>query len=202
MNERLNALYAAEAERIAGLMFSMDAAHPVFGEGPERAPLMLIGEAPGREEAAAGRPFIGKAGRQLDSMLRLAGLERSDIFVTNAVKYRPVNVKPKSVSNRTPSRRELDASLPCLMHEIELVRPVTIATLGNSPLYAVARLAGLMPLTVGACHGEAQSVIIEGNGYTLFPLYHPASGIYNRSLIAVMEADISRLGALLHGGKQ
>jgi DNA polymerase len=179
----LEALYAAERERIAALAgesLTGDYANPVFGEGEPNSPVMLIGEAPGREEAQLGHPFVGKAGKQLDALLVYAGIARSSVFVTNAVKFRPTWVKPKSVSNRTPSRAEALAALPVLRSEIALVAPRLIATLGNTPLASVARLCGARLPSIGEAHGRPAFICIEGIRYTLFPLYHPASGIYDR----------------------
>lgn len=73
---------------IAGVMPGRENAL-VFGEGPHNPKLMLIGEAPGEQESLQGRPFVGKAGKNLDHFLELAGLERSEIYITNVVKYRP-----------------------------------------------------------------------------------------------------------------
>ena len=92
MTDALRLLYDAERARLSGLSTQNngDYLNPVFGEGPLTPHLMLIGEAPGREEAAAGHPFVGKAGRQLNELLELAGIARGDVFVTNAVKFRPI----------------------------------------------------------------------------------------------------------------
>ena len=114
----LSQLYQKEAERILALDLedSADLEHPVMGEGNFDSPLiMFIGEAPGREEAACGRPFVGKAGKQLDKMLLTAGIDRSKVFVTNAVKYRPITLHERTVCNRTPSVKEIKGGLPVLL---------------------------------------------------------------------------------------
>lgn len=171
-----------------------DYLHPVFGEGCFSARLLLIGEAPGAEEAAAGRPFVGKAGRQLDELLQHAGVSRREIYITNTVKYRPVVRSLRSLRNRTPSGSEVAAALPVLRREIALLHPAVIATLGNTPLMAVLTLAGEPRAAIGACHGVTRGIWIDGSRYSLFPLYHPASGIYNRALIEIMRADARLLG--------
>ncbi|MBQ7825167.1 MAG: uracil-DNA glycosylase, partial [Clostridia bacterium] len=80
----------------------------VFGEGPRNPKLMLIGEAPGEQETLQGRPFVGKAGKNLDHFLQLAGLERGEIYIANAVKIRPTKVgKTGRLSNRPPTREEI-----------------------------------------------------------------------------------------------
>ncbi|MBS7335545.1 MAG: uracil-DNA glycosylase [Eubacteriales bacterium] len=198
----LEELYSAERGRLSALIEKNDGdyASPVFGEGPYSARLMLIGEAPGREEAEAGRPFVGKAGRQLNELLNKASINRQDVFVTNAVKFRPVRRREKNTANRTPAAKELEAGLPLLKSEIALIKPKVIATLGNSPLSSIAKLAQSDIGKIGSVHGKAIDIIIEGERITLFPLYHPASGIYNRSLIETMERDIEALGAIMYNG--
>lgn len=177
--------------------FDADFLHPVFGEGNPKSELLLIGEAPGAEEAAIGRPFVGKAGKQLDELLREAGILRENIYITNAVKYRPVTCSGRSVRNRTPSAGEVGDALPNLEREILLLAPKVIATLGNTPLRAVLRLACQPQETIGLCHGQARSICVDTHICTLFPLYHPASGIYQRPLIDVMRRDARLLGEQL-----
>lgn len=191
--------YALEKARLAELILEHDGDidHPVFGEGCARSPLiMFIGEAPGREEAACGRPFVGKAGKQLDAMLALAGIDRAETFVTNAVKYRPFRQNGSRTSNRTPSQQEIRDGLSLLREEIEIVRPSVIATLGNVPLSAVISLASgyVAPVTVGSAHGAPTVYQIGGRPQRVFPLYHPAASIYNRELKPVLERDLALLG--------
>lgn len=164
--------------------FNGDTSVLVMGEGPVPATLMLIGEAPGAQEALTGKPFVGKAGKQLDSFLQSTGLERQYLYLGNAVKYRPTN--PAGTANRTPSKKEIDLARPLLLAEIDLVRPKIIVTLGNSPLYAVSQDKSLR---IGDVHGRP----IPWEGRVLFPLYHPASVIYNRSLREVYEEDVRKV---------
>jgi len=167
---------------------------PVFGEGGHGAKILLIGEAPGADETKLGRPFVGKAGKQLDALFCRFGVMREDAFITNAVKYRPVMRSEKSVRNRTPHPAEVKAALPLLSREIELIAPRLILTLGNTPLRAVYALAGEKPPAVGAAHGRMLPLEIGGRSLSLIPLYHPASGIYNRALVEVMERDAAFVG--------
>lgn len=185
---------AAGAARKAG-----DYEHPVFGEGPLGAKLMFVGEAPGAEEASLGRPFIGRAGKQLDGLLREAGITREDAFVTNAVKYRPVKDGRRGHCNRPPTGDEIKDGLALLLLEISAAAPEIIATLGNTPLNALLALAGAPPLRIGEVRGKRMDVIINGDQYRLFPLYHPASIIYNTSLKAVLERDLRALNVELTG---
>ena len=165
----------------------------VFGEGPDEPVLMLIGEAPGEQESLQGRPFVGKAGKNLDRFLEIAGLKREEIYISNAVKIRPTKVsKTGRFSNRPPTREEIALFRPWLMREIAEVKPKMIATLGNVPLGAVTG----SKQTIGAVHG---TVIPAGEtGLPLFALYHPASLIYNRSLESVYEQDVRVLAQRLH----
>ena len=164
----------------------------VFGDGPKRPKLMLIGEAPGEQETLQGRPFVGKAGKNLDRFLELAQLERSEIYISNAVKYRPTKVgKTGRISNRPPTKDEIALFRPWLVKEIDEIAPRMIATLGNVPLGAVTG----QRITIGEVHGR---VIPAGEtGLDLFALYHPASLIYNRSLESVYEQDVRKLAELL-----
>ena len=176
---------------IAGVMPGKENAL-VFGEGPQHPALMLIGEAPGEQEMLQGRPFVGKAGQNLDRFLELAGLAREEIYISNAVKYRPTKTgKTGRLSNRPPTGDEIGLFRPWLLREIAEVAPGMIATLGNVPLRAVTGRS----LSIGQAHGQ---VIDSGEaGVPLFALYHPASLIYNRSLTDTYEQDVLALARLL-----
>ena len=164
----------------------------VFGEGGTDARVALIGEAPGEQESLQGRPFVGKAGKNLDEFLALSGICRESVYITNTVKFRPVKRSAAgNTVNRTPSQEEIKLSLPFLRRELALIDPEVIVTLGNVPLRAL--------MGRGAVIGEVHGTWLEWEGRRLYPLYHPASVIYNRSLRAVYEQDVVRLGACLRG---
>ncbi|MGN0779946.1 MAG: uracil-DNA glycosylase [Aristaeellaceae bacterium] len=171
----------------------------VYGEGrTEHPPIMLIGEAPGEQETLQGRPFVGKAGKNLDGFLQAVGLHREDIYISNVVKIRPTKVSPKgSVSNRPPSREELLLFTPWLYEEILLVQPQRIVTLGNVALQALVGKNAV----IGAYHGRSvQAEVRHGDraqAFEVCPLYHPASIIYNRALTAVYAEDLQALRVLL-----
>ena len=160
----------------------------VLGEGKSDRPvLMLIGEAPGETEVLKRRPFVGKAGKNLDEFLSLARLNREDIFVSNAVKIRPTETGPTGrTRNRAPNKEELSLFVPWLMKEIAAVRPRALVTLGNVPLKALTGPKA----TVGDCHGQWLS---SSAGIPLFALYHPASIIYRRALEPVYRQDVLTL---------
>jgi DNA polymerase len=172
-------------------------ASPVFGEGNFSARVLFIGEAPGAEETRIGRPFVGKAGRQLDELFDSFGIKRQRTYITNVVKYRPVVRSGRSVRNRTPGIREVTDALPLLKYEMELIRPDFVFTLGNTPLKAVCRICEEKAAVIGSVHGKSLPLEADGVCFNLIPLYHPASGIYNRALVEVMEQDAKKAGLLL-----
>jgi DNA polymerase len=149
----------------------------VAGEGSCSAKVMLVGEAPGRQEDLEGKPFVGYSGRILDSALSKAGIKRSDIFITNVVKCRPPN-------NRRPQSNELIACMGHLERQISLVSPQIICILGNTAYRSL--LGGK---SIVADRGK----IIEKGGKRYFLTVHPASIIYNRSLQSALENDLSIL---------
>ena len=166
----------------------------VFGEGPLRARVMLVGEAPGEREALEGRPFVGRAGKNLDAFLEGARIRREELYVTNAVKFRPTRASAAGRTvNRPPTQEEIRLFAPWLAREIALVDPQCVVTLGNVPLRAVCEKR----LTIGEVHGQ----LLTAQGRPLFPLYHPASVIYNPALRQIYAADVASLARWLAEGK-
>ena len=165
----------------------------VFGEGAEMPALMMIGEAPGGDEEKQGRPFVGKAGKNLSAFLEVVGLKREEIYISNVVKLRPTKESPKTgkAVNRPPSGEEIAFFLPYLLEEIEVISPKVVVTLGNVPLKAVT---GERKAVIGEYHGKPVPL---ADGRTLFALYHPAAVIYNRALQATYEEDLLALQAFL-----
>jgi len=102
----------------------------VPGEGSARAKMMIVGEAPGRMEDAAGLPFVGKSGELLDRMLASADIRRGKVFITSVVKCRPVNVVGGRLKNRAPKGPEISACMPYLVRQLRIVQPRTIVCLG------------------------------------------------------------------------
>ena len=167
----------------------------VFGEGKaDHPPVMLIGEAPGEQESLQGRPFVGKAGKNLDGFLKVLEMNREDIYISNVVKIRPTKVSDKGrMSNRPPNREELALFTPFLYEEILQVQPGMIVTLGNVALKALCGPKAI----IGDMHGQTAKVLVRHEkqeaAFPIFPLYHPASIIYNRSLQAVYDEDLQEL---------
>lgn len=184
--DQLNQQYMQALNREAQERFEF-----VLGEGKSSHPLlMLIGEAPGEQEVLRRRPFVGKAGKNLDAFLSVLEIRREDIYITNAVKFRPTKISGKGrPSNRTPTVSEQELFAPWLMEEIGLLAPEIIVTLGNTPLRAVLGRSAV----IGECHGR----LIREQGKTVFPLYHPAAIIYNRALTEVYQRDLVKLKAFL-----
>jgi DNA polymerase len=158
----------------------------VFGSGDPNAQLMFVGEAPGFHEDQQGVPFVGQAGKLLETLLNGIGLSRSDVYIANVLKCRPPG-------NRDPQPEEIEACESHLFHQIELIRPTLVATLGN---FATKLLSG-KPTGITRVHGLPQQVTLGGSAVTLYPLYHPAAALYTRSMLSVLEADFARIPELL-----
>lgn len=184
--------FRAELRAFVDGIYEGDKKVLVFGEGAKRAEVMLIGEAPGEQETLLGRPFVGKAGKNLDAFLELAGIDRGALYVTNTVKFRPTKISSAGRTvNRPPTQEEIKLFLPWLKREIALISPRCVVTLGNVPLKALTDRKA----NIGDLHGR----FIEADGYTLYPMYHPASLIYNPALREAYEADVVRLGEWIRG---
>ncbi|HEY8881708.1 MAG TPA: UdgX family uracil-DNA binding protein [Roseateles sp.] len=113
------------------------ATQTVFGEGPARAPLMLVGEQPGDREDREGHPFVGPAGRLLDQALEELGLDRAALYITNAVKHFKYELRGKRRMHKTPAQREIEACNHWLDSEIQALRPRAIAALGATAARAL-----------------------------------------------------------------
>ncbi len=149
----------------------------VPGEGSSRAALFLIGEAPGKQEDKAGRPFVGMAGRILEKALREAGVGRSEVFITNVVKCRPPD-------NRNPKADEMKACRTYLLRQIGCVRPSVLVALGAISLRSL--LGGSGSLT------SQREEDTEFQGIPLVATYHPASTRYSRVFRERLVEDLRR----------
>jgi uracil-DNA glycosylase len=158
----------------------------VFGSGDSDADLMFVGEAPGFHEDANGVPFVGQAGKLLERLLNGIGLSRADVYIANVLKCRPPG-------NRDPQPEEIEACESHLFRQIELIRPVLVATLGN---FATKLLSG-KPAGITRVHGVEQEVTLGGNRVLLYPLFHPAAALYTPSMQTVLAADFARIPQLL-----
>jgi DNA polymerase len=154
----------------------------VCGDGNPQAEIMFVGEAPGYYEDREGIPFVGAAGKLLDRLLEDIGLQRADIFIANVVKCRPPQ-------NRDPRPEEVEACQPYLFHQIELIRPRVICTLGN---FATQLLLGKK---VGITKVRGQPFQIKD--YFVFPMLHPAAALHREQFQGAVRDDFQRLRAFL-----
>lgn len=172
----------------------------VYGEGNPNSHIVLVGEAPGEQETIKRRPFVGKAGKNLDEFLETLRLERQDIYITNVVKFRPckTNEKTGRVSNRPPNREEIELCKGLLYRELELIKPKVVVSLGNTALRTLTQNG---KDKIGDKHGKLINIAIgEGQcSLNLFPLYHPASIIYRRELEKVYKEDLHVLYNIING---
>ena len=179
--------YQSELRHFVDELYEGEKKVLVFGEGRRNAKVMMIGEAPGEQETLLGRPFVGKAGKNLDAFLEGAEMDRGELYVTNTVKFRPTKVSPAGRTvNRPPTQEEVRLFLPWLIREIGLIDPMCVITLGNVPLKAL--------LGRSAVIGDVHGAFMDWQGRQLYPMYPPASVIYNPSLKAVYQADVARFG--------
>ena len=149
----------------------------VPGKGNQKADVVFIGEAPGKNEDLHGEPFIGTAGKRLDDALKNAGLARNSVYITNIVKCRPPN-------NRIPNDTEKSMCSNYLEDELKIINPKIICLLGNTPFYSIL---GGKEITKN--HGK----IITKDNRMYFVTFHPAATIYNQKLGEVFKNDIKKL---------
>jgi uracil-DNA glycosylase family 4 len=158
----------------------------VFGVGNPDADLMFVGEAPGFHEDKQGYPFVGQAGKLLDTLLAGIALDRGRVYIANVIKCRPPG-------NRDPVPDEKEACEPYLFRQVELIRPKVIATLGN---HATKQLSG-RETGITRVHGQEQQIRVGSLEVLLYPLYHPAAALYTPAMLTVLEQDFARLPELL-----
>lgn len=157
------------------------AKHLVFGEGNPDARVVFIGEAPGKKEDETGRPFVGPAGKVLDQLLESIGLDRTDVYITSILKYRPPN-------NRDPLPAEKDAFWPYLQAQLEAINPMLVVTLGRHSANCF-----LPELRIGQAHGKPH----KAGKWTILPLYHPAVALYNNTMRKVLYEDFAKLQTMI-----
>lgn len=154
----------------------------VPGEGPSHAEIMLIGEGPGATEDKQGRPFVGASGKFLNQLLEQAGVTRADVFITNVVKCRPPG-------NRDPLPDEIEiCTSNYLQHQIEIVNPSIIVTLGRHSMGLFFKGAKITQI-----HGQMRQV---GDRFVI-AMFHPAAALHQLSLRDTIMADFARLPELL-----
>lgn len=156
----------------------------VLGDGNPDARIVFIGEAPGKAEDEQGLPFVGASGRFLNEMLEAASLARSDVYITNIVKYRPPN-------NRDPLPEEKKAFWPYLLRQLEIINPKVIITLGRHSMEYF-----IPDAKISEQHGQAKKVQYHDSEFLVIPLYHPAAALYNGSMRNTLIEDFLSAKAL------
>jgi uracil-DNA glycosylase len=159
----------------------------VFGAGNADADLMFIGEAPGANEDRLGLPFVGQAGKLLESLLGEIGLTRDEVWICNTLKCRPPG-------NRDPLPGELENCRPYLERQLSLIRPKVVCTLGNF----ATKLLRDDPTGITRLRGQVEPRTLFGaRTVRLLPLLHPAAALYTPSMKATLQEDFALIPALL-----
>ncbi|MBS7288324.1 MAG: uracil-DNA glycosylase [Candidatus Freyarchaeota archaeon] len=174
----------AKAEGCTKCPLSATRRRVVFGEGRVGLRVMMVGEAPGREEDAQGRPFVGRAGKLLDELLSRVGVDRRMVYITNVVKCRPPG-------NRPPRRSEVEACREYLLGQLEAVKPRLVVLLGRVAIRAM--------LGEGCSVTSVRGKPLVREGRTFLPTLHPASALYNPGNLMLLEEDMATFRRLLEG---
>ena len=161
----------------------------VFGAGNANADLMFIGEAPGASEDEQGVPFVGRAGKLLETLLEEIGQKRADVFIANVLKCRPPG-------NRDPLPIEITNCQDYLLRQVELIQPTVICTLGN---FSTKLLRG-DPTGITRLHGQPEVLVLGTRAVRLYPIFHPAAALYTPRMLQTLREDFTRLPALLAQG--
>ena len=154
----------------------------VFGDGNPDARVLIVGEAPGKNEDLQGIPFVGAAGKYLNELLAIAGLKREDVFIANVLKCRPPG-------NRNPKADEVLACSPFLREQIRSIWPDIIVTLGNPATHFVLKTEVGITKLRGRFH--------EMGHFVVMPTFHPAAALRNPAWQELLEADFRMLGDYL-----
>ncbi len=177
-----------ETEKCGKCKLYKDATNAVPGEGNPDANIMFIGEAPGYNEDKQGKPFVGKAGKILDELLKHINLERRNIYIANILKHRPPN-------NRNPESKEIEACSPYLDRQIKIIKPKILACLGNFSSKYILKKYGLKDKIQGISKikGKIFKISTLSGEIKIIPLYHPAVATYNPNKIEELKKDFEIL---------
>lgn len=157
----------------------------VMGAGSLDAKIVFIGEAPGKNEDEQGVSFVGAAGKFLNEMLILAGMNRGEVYITNIVKYRPPN-------NRDPLPNEKQAFWPYLIRQLQIIDPVIVVTLGRHSMEYF-----LPGKSISQIHGQPKRIQFGDKKIVIVPLYHPAAALYNGGMRQLLMDDFVSLPTIL-----
>ena len=158
----------------------------VPGEGNSESPVMFIGEAPGQSEDIKGKPFVGAAGKFLETMLSEIGLSRNDVFICNIVKCRP----PR---NREPMPNEIQTCTPYLDRQINIIKPKFVVTLGNYSTAYIFSKANMPFNGITQARGKFYQATIVNMQITIFPTFHPAAALYSAKYKETLQHDFQLL---------
>jgi len=158
----------------------------VPGEGNPESQIMFVGEAPGYWEDVEGRPFVGDAGKFLDTLLSEIGFSREGVFIGNVLKCRP----PR---NREPQPNEIQTCTPYLDRQIKAIQPKFIVTLGNHSTAYIFSKGNLPFNSITQAHGKFYEASILGIQVTIFPTFHPAAALYHPKYKQQINADFKQL---------
>lgn len=189
MNKKQTLLEQIKADIIKNNIcphLAQEAKNLVMGDGNINAEIVLIGEAPGKNEDEQGLPFVGAAGKFLDEMLKSANMVRSDVFITNIVKYRPPN-------NRDPIPEEKEAFWPYLVRQLDVIEPQIVVTLGRHSMEYF-----LPGKKISEVHGQPKRITFGEKKLVIVPLYHPAAALYNGSMRATLVEDFIKLPKIIN----
>ena len=168
----------------------------VFYDGSPDAEIMIIGEAPGPDEERLGKPFVGRAGKLLNSTLEMLGWQRTDFYITNVVKYRPRDALGNTI---TPSPKEIEKFRPALEKEIEVINPKLIVLLGRVAMLGLG-IEGTMAENRGKVIERSGSPLPDGSrGPTrkILITYHPAAILRNINWEPMFREDLSKMAELI-----
>lgn len=170
--ENLLEAVAVEVKNCRKCRLFRHAHNGVPGEGNPDADVMFIGEGPGKREDLTGRPFVGAAGKFLETLLQSIGLKREQIFIGNIVKHRPPN-------NRNPLTDEIKACTPYLERQIKIIQPRLIVTLGRFPTEYILSKMNIRFEKITLARGKIYEGILFGLKIKVMPTCHPAAGLYS-----------------------
>lgn len=153
----------------------------VPGEGSANAEIVFLGEAPGKKEAAIGRPFVGPAGKVLRKLIADMGISENDVYITSPVKYLPEYV--------TPTLEDIEHGKTHLIKQLNVIKPKFIVLMG--------RVAALAMLNKSISVAKEHGTILKQDGYRFLITYHPAAPLYSPKVKAELEKDFKMLKKLI-----
>jgi len=187
MKDKEASLLALKASMLKDqdLPLRANATNLVFGVGDPNSKILFIGEGPGYWEDQKGEPFVGNAGKLLDSLLQLIKLDRKGVYITNVVHHRPPD-------NRDPFPEEIAAYASYLDRIIEVINPEIIVTLGR---FSMGKF--LQGVKITAVHGKSYGINWKGKEITVVPMFHPAAGLRNSEVLKATKEDFLKLPEII-----